>query len=258
MKKVLNHLVVVFFAALSVVSCLPDADYSHTAVISATFEYTAIEMDSDSLFYKSEFGNGIGWGSLGFLHKVDTATWNFGGGALVSCQKGSIYDPADSVALSKSDSLVYAQDRFRINAVKDTLINNMYLVYYHNPDSTQMPAHDIEFLIKENAVCQAQQCFVNNTSYVAYKVAQTFEPGDRLTLKATGYLNGKKTGDASMLLADFSTQKDSIVSTWTAFDLSKLSNFDAIDFEVLSTKEGVPSYFCMDNFSALVTVSNTL
>ncbi|MBR5498952.1 MAG: DUF4465 domain-containing protein [Bacteroidales bacterium] len=256
MKKVLNHLVVVFFAALSVVSCLPDAGYSQTALVSASFEYNGAPFDSDSLFYKSNQGAGIGWGTLGFMHKVDTLTWTFEGGMLLSCKKGTLYDPADTFALAKSDSLVYAQDLYRVNAVKDTVNNNSYLVYYQNPDSSKMPEHDVLFLIEENSTCQAQMCLVNNTSYVAYKVAQNFEPGDRLTLTATGFLKGSKTGEASINLADFSVQKDSIVSNWTVFDLTKLGVFDAVDFEVTSTKEEVPAYFCMDYFSATVTVSN--
>lgn len=256
MKKVFNYLVVVLFAALSVVSCLPDSDYSHSSVVTADFEYLFVDFDADSLFYKSEKGEGIGWGSLGFMHKVDTVNWNFEGGLLLSCQKGTLYDPADTVALAKDESDVLAKDRFRVNAPKDSLKDNSYLVFYQNPDSNKMPEHDVVFLAPDHGICQARACFVNNTSYVAYKVAQTFEPGDRLTLTATGYLNGVKTGEASLLLADFSTQKDSIVSTWTAFDLSKLKVYDSIDFNVESTKEGVPGYFCMDYFSAHVTVSS--
>ena len=258
MKKVLNHLVVVFFAALSAVSCLPDGDYSQTAVVVASFEYTNAPFDADSLFYKSDKGLGIGWGTLGFMHKVDTTNWDFEGGFLLSCKKGTLYDPADTVALSKSDSLVFVQDLYRVNAAKDTVNNNSYLVLYQNPDSSKMPERDILFMIEENGVCQAQMCFVNNTSYVAYKAAQTFAPGDRITLTATGYLKGTKTGEASILLADFSAQKDSIVSTWTAFDLTRLGMFDAIDFNLVSTREEVPAYFCIDNFAAQVTISNTL
>lgn len=258
MKKVLNHLLVVFFAAFSVVSCLPEAGFSQTAVVEANFEYTAVDYDADSLFYKTTFGDGVGWGALGFLHKVDTLSWTFEGGVLLSYKKGVKYDPADTVALAKSDSLVFAQDRYRVNSVKDTLNDNSYLVYYQNPDSSKMPEHDVVFLIQENGTCTAQQCFVNNTSYVAYKVAQTFQPGDRLTLKATGYLKGAKTGEASISLADFSAQKDSIVHNWTSFDLSKLGVFDAIDFDVLSTREDVPAYFCMDYFTASVTIGNAV
>lgn len=258
MKKVFNQLVVVFFAALSVVSCLPEADYSQTAVVSASFEYVNAPFDTDSLFYKSDRGAGIGWGSLGFMHKVDTTSWTFEGGVLLSCKEGTIYDPADTVAMAKSDSLVYAQDLYRVNSVKDTLSNNSYLVYYQNPDSSKMPEHDVLFLIEENGACQAQYCLVNNTSYVAYKAAKTFAPGDRITLTATGYLKGAKTGEVSMHLADFSAQKDSIVSKWTVFDLTKLGVFDAVDFNVASTKEDVPAYFCMDHFTASVTVGSDL
>ena len=258
MKKVFNQLVVVLFAALFMVSCLPEADYSQTAVVSASFEYVNAPFDTDSLFYKSNMGAGIGWGSLGFMHKVDTTSWTFEGGVLLSCKEGTLYDPADTVAMAKSDSLVYAQDLYRVNSVKDTLSNNSYLVYYQNPDSSKMPEHDVLFLIEENGLCQAQYCFVNNTSYVAYKAAQIFAPGDRIVLTATGYLDGAKTGEVSMNLADFSAQKDSIVCTWTAFDLTKLGVFDAIDFDVVSTKEEVPAYFCIDHFTASVTVGNDL
>ena len=84
MNKVLNQLLVVFFAALSVVSCLPEADYSQTAVVSASFEYVNAPFDTDSLFYKSDRGAGIGWGSLGFMHKVDTTSWLWIGKTLIS------------------------------------------------------------------------------------------------------------------------------------------------------------------------------
>lgn len=251
----MKNLVVVFFTALFCVSCLQEAEFNQTATVVANFEYGEVDFDADSLFYKTEMGAGIGWGSLAFLHKIDTVNWVFEGGMLLSCQKGVLYDPADTSALSKSDSLVFAQDRYRVNSLKDSLNNNSYLVYYKNPDSAKMPEHDVVFLVESNGVCQAQQCFVNNTGYVAYKIAQTFEPGDRLTLKATGYLKGVKTGDASIDLADFSAQKDSIVSKWTTFDLTKLGSFDAIDFDVMSTKEEVPAFFCMDFFIASVTVS---
>lgn len=256
MKRIFNYLLIAFLATISFVSCFPETDYTHSAVVTANFEYTDVKFDSDSIFFKSVFGDGIGWGTLGFFHKIDTVNWIFEGGALLSCQEGTLYDPADMNALSKNDSLVFAQDRYRVNSVKDTVNNNAYLVYYMNPDPDKMPKHDVEFLVESNGVCLAQQCYVNNTAYVAYKVAQTFQPGDRLTLKATGYLKGTKTGEASMHLADFSAQKDSIVSTWTAFDLTKLGSFDVIDFEVLSTKEEVPAYFCMDHFTASVTISS--
>lgn len=251
MKKIF----IAILLGLALSSCIQNGEFSQTYPVEAAFEYSNPKFDKDSVFYKSELGNGIGWEFLGFYHNVDTTSWTFHGGALLSCQEGVLYSPADTVAMAKSDSLVFAQDRYRVHLAKDKY-ENSYLVYYMNPDSSLMPAHDVEFLAAQSGTCRAYQCYVNNTGYVAYKVAQTFEPGDRLTLKATGYLKGVKTGEASINLADFSAQKDSIVSTWTAFDLTKLELFDVIDFEVVSTKKEVPAYFCMDYFIASVTISS--
>ena len=110
-------------SGLMMVSCLSDGDYYQTSPIYATFEYNKVDFDADSLFFKTEQGYGIGWTYLGFLHKVDTLSWTFNGGVLLSAQKGKLYDPADTAAISKSDSLVFAQDRFRLNSKKDTLNN---------------------------------------------------------------------------------------------------------------------------------------
>lgn len=251
MKKVL----ILILLGLSMISCLTSGEFSKTYPVYASFEYSNPKFDKDSLYYKSELGNGIGWEYFAFYHNVDTVSWTFHGGVLLSSQEGHLYSPADTVAMAKSDSLVFAQDRYRVHLAKD-LYENSYLVYYGNPDSSLMPAHDVEFLASKSGTSRAYQCYVNNTGYVAYKVAQTFEPGDKLTLKATGYLKGVKTGEASIDLADFSAKKDSIVSTWTAFDLTKLELFDVIDFEVVSTKKEVPAYFCMDYFVASVTISS--
>ena len=187
--------------------------------------------------------------------------WKFEGGLLLSCQEGTIYDPADNIALEKSENDVYEHDRYRVNAVKDSLVDNSYLVFYRNPESNKMPEHDVVFLLDENGTCQAQRCYVNNTSYVAYKVAQTFEPGDRLTLNATGYYKGEKTGEASVILADYSAQKDSIVSTWTLFDLTKLRMVDAIDFEVYANLvppiafKAAPKLYYGDNINETFSVA---
>lgn len=251
----MKRILISILAGLLLVSCDLTGTYSQTYPMYATFEYSDVEFQQDSLFFKSTGGQGIGWNYLGFYHKVDTVSWEFHGGMMLSSQKGKLYDPKDSVAMAKSDSLVFAEDRFRVHSAKEANPNS-YLVHYANPDSSMMPAHDIEFLAAEYGTCQAFGCYVNNTGYVAYKVAQTFQPGDRLTLKATGYLKGVKTGEASIALADFSVQKDSIVSTWTPFDLSKLQLFDFIDFEVISTKKEVPAYFCMDYFVATASLSN--
>ena len=244
---------------LSVVSCLGDGEFTQTYPAEATFEYTDLDyakaFGEDSLYFNDSHGYGFGWNYLTFRHKVDTVAKVFEGGILLSYLKGSQFDPSDSLSMAQTDSAAFANDAFRVNSSL-MLYNSMtYAVYHANPDEGMMPEHDVEFMATEIGTCTMGICYVNNTRYTAYKVSQCFEDGDRLTLQATGYLDGARTGETSMSLADFSAQKDSIVSTWTAFDLSKLGQVDRVDFAVLSTKKEVPAYFCMDNFTASITLS---
>ena len=258
MKKTLF----IFIALFSLASCLKDGGFTDTRPVYATFEYSGMDytklFGKDSLFFESDAGYGLGWEYMAFLHKVDTSVtdnWIFQGGVMLSYLKGKTFDPTDSLSMAQSDSLMYADNRFRANSGADPLFGRTYLVYHQNPDPALMPKHDVEFLAANVGTCQPLGCYVNNTNYVAYKVAQTFEDGDRLTLKATGYLKGVKTGEASMELADFSVKKDSIVSTWTKFDLNNLANVDFVDFEVISTKDNIPADFCLDYFVTSVTIS---
>jgi hypothetical protein len=258
MKKTLF----IFIALFSLASCLKDGGFTDTRPVYATFEYSGMDytklFGKDSLFFESDAGYGLGWEYMAFLHKVDTSVtdnWIFQGGVMLSYLKGKTFDPADSLSMAQSDSLMSADNRFRANSLADPFFGRTYLVYHQNQDPALMPQHDIEFLASMVGTCQPLVCYVNNTNYVAYKVAQAFEDGDRLTLKATGYLKGAKTGEVSMELADFSAKKDSIVSTWTKFDLSDLASVDFVDFEVLSTKADVPGDFCLDYFVTSVTIS---
>ena len=254
MKKIIVFIALSFLLA----SCLDGGEYSHTYPVVASFEYTGIiyedEFGADSLYYDDNYGYGIGWDYLAFRHKVDTVAKEFEGGILLSYLKGTAFDPSDRLSMAQTDSAAFAEDAFRVNTSQMLEEGLTYAVYYGNPDAAMMPDHDVEFMATDMGTCTMGACYVNNTRYMAYKVSQCFEAGDRLTLQATGYMNGSKTGEASIYLADFSAQKDSIVSSWTLFDLSKLGAVDHVDFEVLSTKKEVPAYFCMDYFTASITV----
>lgn len=258
MKKTLF----IFIALFSLASCLKDGGFTDTRPVYATFEYSGMDytklFGKDSLFFESDAGYGLGWEYMAFLHKVDTSVtdnWIFQGGVMLSYLKGRTFDPTDSLSMAQSDSLMYADHRFRANSQALPLLGKTYLVYQQNPDPALMPKHDVEFLAKDFGTCQLTECYVNNTTYMAYRIANTFVDGDKLTLKATGYLDGAKTASAVIDLAEFSAQKDSIVSTWTRFDLGALGNVDYVDFDVISTKEDMPAYFCLDGFIASVTIS---
>lgn len=253
MKKILFAI----FAMFAMASCLGDPEYHHSGHFDATFEYASSiytsEFNSDSLFYMSTNGY-IGWEYVAFLHNRDTISKVFEGGSLLSYKKSRVLDPADSLAMAREDAIAFAEDAYRVNADAGDYMNT-YIVHYTNPDSTKMPAHDIDFAAKSVGACLPSRCYVNNTRYMAYKIAQNFEKGDQLILKATGYRGTNVTGEATIKLAEFSALKDSIVSSWTLFDLSKLGSIEYVDFELISTKKEVPAYFCMDHFGANVTIS---
>ena len=63
-----------------------------------------------------------------------------------------------------------------------------------------------------------------------------------------------QTGSAEIYLADYSDQKDSVVTKWTMFDLAKLGSVDAVDFEIISSKDA-PKVFCLDVMVASVTLT---
>ena len=42
---------------------------------------------------------------------------------------------------------------------------------------------------------------------------------------------------------------------WTPFDLTKLGQVDEVEFSLSSTKDGIPTLFCMDNMVAVVTIA---
>ena len=77
-----------------------------------------------------------------------------------------------------------------------------------------------------------------------------------MTLKAKGYLAGKPTGEAEIVLAERTTAKDSIMSAWTLFDLSKLGTIDDVDFEIESPRDlGIPLAFCIDDVKANILIT---
>lgn len=229
MKK---YIIPFLLCALAAVSCLKSS-YSSSYPLYADFEYENIPFDNDSICRKQTMA-----GNVVFLNK--TTETGFGGLALShaknihfeDCIPHSVYD---TVAANRSD---------------------VFMLFHANPGL--MPEHHIYFNAASMGTCLPVGCMVHNTTAVAKAIKEgdsKFERGDWLKLKATGYLNGNATGSAEIMLADFS-EKDSLITTWTFFDLQKVGNFEYLDFELSSSKENIPQYFCMDNFCATISISN--
>lgn len=235
---------------LSAVSCFKNTGWSESYTLRVTFEYPNEVYDmyfsADSLYYEED-GDGFSWGGTALAYKNKTSGKNFLGGFLLSCQKGltGVNEGDEHIDLTwRPDSPAGAYD------------SRTYVVFYDNPDENMMPDKDMIFMQSYYGTCGMQSCMVNNTALVTKKIRENFTLGDRLVLKATGYSGGDKTGEAELMLADFSPQKDSVVSTWTKFDLSKLGSVEYVDFEVISSKESVPGYFCMDEVVANIALES--
>lgn len=227
-------------------SCLTDGVGTYQTYTSvSTFEYSEISFYPDSTCFNTTTPEGFGFDVMNYYHVLDPGKIRVDGGFLLSRQQ---------MPLSMKTEGLDNANRCYIANLK-TQFSNIYAVFIQNEDPNLMPKHDVHFPYRESGTCVAQMCYVTNTVEVVDSIKANFKLGDRLSLKAVGYLDGMKTGEADIFLADYSAAKDSIVSTWTAFDLQKLGAIEYVEFELNSTNPDVPTNFCMDNFTAKIELN---
>lgn len=243
----MNRIAIFFIALFSLASCMSETNYSESFTAYATFEYLGEDYSqlfgADSLYFSIDASDGyesaIGWSVLGYTAKVSLSKDEFVGGFMLSHLK-----PAN-------DTTDFPASPYRVYG--DPAKSNTYMVFHDSP-SGLMPGHDIFFTMTTYGTCAPTGCGICNTAEVVNFVKENFEDGDRLVIKATGYLNNNVCGTAEFALADYATFRDSVVTKWTLFDLAKIGDFDYLDFAISSTKEGVPPYFCLDDFIAQVAI----
>ena len=235
----MRKFLLIIMAAVCAASCLGDGpSYSRSYTLSATFEYGMV-CGSDSLYYENQIGEGVSWEDLAFYHKLSSDRSEFQGGFIVSCLDGS----------KRSE-----KDLYRVNKGIGYYNSSTYAVFYDNPDASKMPEHAISFMAEKVGTCKMVGCYVNNTAAVVDAVRNHFEPGDRLTLNLTGYLAGEKTGTDVFVLAECTDQKDSVITEWRPCLFTKIGYVDRVEVEVVSTKPEVPTYVCIDNLQADISI----
>ncbi len=240
--KMIKKFIFILAVAVCAASCMDSGQtFKSKYRLQASFEYSnPLPFRADSLCFAEESGLSINWHDLAFCHKLNEGKNTFLGGFIVSCMKGG----------------GEGNDRFRVNSgAAGNVKTANYIVYYENPDASMMPEHDMEFLSAEYGTCLMLGCYVNNTREVVEAVKKHFVPGDKLTLKMTGYMNGKATGSNEFVLAEYTEQKDSLVTSWRPFTLNNLGMVEHIDVAVISTKPEVPSAVCLDDIFADVEVA---
>lgn len=277
--KFMRRLFYLIFVGILAVSCFGDGPtYQSSYTLEAGFEYSfdyPSTFRPDSLWFDVAAGSGIRCNDLAFFHKLNADKTEVIGGFMASYQEmpkspkveedtdeeteeneGQSSESENPEESEESQEPKEVIKTYRAYLKTPGTVRNTYLVFR---DSDNMPEHDMWFLMNEYGTCVMENCLVTNTLEVAEAIAANFEKGDKLVLKATGWHNGASTGKAEISLADFSSQKDSIVSKWTQFDLSDLGAVEYVDFEVevqsAKTNMEIPTYFCIDNVKASINVS---
>jgi hypothetical protein len=244
MKKIL----ILCAFAVSAISCLTKGAFSQSYVADVTFDFTDKVYASsfkDSLYVLSD-GSGFAYGQYPVIFTQKHLDGKFQGGFLMSCLKGE--------GNGKLEQEAKENDLYRVHSKSGADGTKGYVVFYNNPVESMMYPHDIEFGYKDAGAFTPYSCYVNNTTHVARMIKENFVDGDRLVLKATGHRHDGSTAVASIVLAEQTEAKDTVMYNWTKFDLSKLGPVDFIDFELNSTNPSVPAYFCMDGLLAGVQI----
>ena len=239
----LNRIIGIAVIACALNSCFNYVNTESYTLV-ANFEYGSdLTVRPDSTYY-AEKGIGIGYNYLAFCHNIDPSTYDFLGGFRISILKGLYGTQTGDKTLDMT---------WRAHCLPAT---NTYMVYQI---TDRRPEADIQFLMSTVGTCSMRSCQVTNTAKVAEEIAAKFQRGDKLTLIATGYKDNQMTGKAEIELADYTQNdkagqpKDSIVSSWTNFDLSTLKQVDKINFALVSNVS-VPLYFCLDNVVADISL----
>lgn len=238
--------------AISMVSCLNKGSFSQSYTADITFEYGDLvyskEFGKDSVYVcPKEDDMGFVYGNYPLFFGQKQSGGKLEGGFVMSYLKGEKDGMLDKEANEN--------DAFRVHAATGANGSKTYAVFYDNPVESMMPQYDIEFGYKDNGSCSPLGCYVNNTTLVARKVREHFQDGDKLVLKARGTKFDGSISETSIVLAEYTEAKDSVMYNWTVFDLSKLGVVNFVDFEVVSTNPQVPGYFCLDGYIASINVS---
>ena len=243
--KLFKHAIVAAFILISAFSCVKGSYQTSYRAI-CTFEPADTVHDfSNGIYNKSDIYQG--GGVLKFCSKR-TDDGEFTGGFAVCCRKDTIYKEG---YMPKSP--FYVADT--TGAAKSAC----YAVFYDNRG--RMPEHSIEFVSRANGTCIPIGLYVVNTNLVVNTVkfgtsyGPAFKQGDWMKLTITGKRGTTTTGTVSMDLAKYDEKGLTVLTDWTAVPTDKLGAVEYIDLSIESNRYDIPTYCCIDNVVADVSLS---
>lgn len=235
----MKRLLFIVFSLILVSSCLDDGSGTRQQYQGvADFEYgPGVNFLPDSTFFNTQQPEGFGYDVLNFYHKLDASKTGVDGGFILSCLKM----PASGKTEGLNNRFRCYRDNFKEQ------YENIYTVFRTHPEPSFMPSHAFSFAVPTYGSCEMVGAFFANTVEVVDAVKANFKDGDKLSVKVTGYLNGAKTGEVDVTLAEYTAEKDSLVTNWRLVMLDALGKFEHVDMTMTSTNPAVPTYFCMDS-----------
>ena len=245
MKK---YILLGFILPLLAVSCFDDDEYNNemniylSSYFSIDEDYYSTYFDADSVYTATYFtSDSYGWIYL------------YGVGSIGSYSGGiGITVGADTTNFESLDDISFPYRVYGLNEDNDGTYG-----IWHNTGTSAMPTYDVvAYLASTDSYAYPYGVYVNNTNRVVNQVRNglgldsAFEDGDYLKLTVTGYdSEGTTSGSTSIMLADFDTYKDSVVTSWTFFDLSDLGAASCLSFDVSSSVEDIEEEVCLETLT---------
>lgn len=247
MKKI-RFVLAMATVSLMAASCLKGG-FDNTIQALDSFEYSDFLHQAEDSTYRSGFFVGNS-GYFAYNIGIDAdKKWasGFSLSAKVDKQLGKTYDKCSEFCALNTDPKSVA---------------GIFALFYQNTDPALNPekGRDIVYVKQTAASSEVKpnSLFVTNTNYVATLIrngSDEFEPfkeGDYYRMVLTSYKeSGEKVGQVSMDLATYMGELK-LVTSWTRLETVALGDFEYVDIELQTNREGLPLYVCFDNVYNLV------
>lgn len=245
------------FSGLMLQSCDPSSSTEGDLIFDSSFsEFTEKAFNSDGSWkYCYDETSDKGFTSMYAHYSHNTIVTEYGGQKYYSW-KG--FAPSRSTDLEDWSDGNWIDHQWTAMASAESLKDRNYAIacwdVMENPDDPQACTACV-------ITCDLEKVFrplvitLTNTTYGYYAMkngtafSRPFTDSDRLTVRATGLLDGKVTGTVEMPLA----KDGEIVRSFTEFNLTSLGKVDKVVFTMSSTDSGqwgmnTPAYFAIGTF----------
>jgi hypothetical protein len=236
MKKIKFYLVSIL-VALVFVSCEPEAETQTTIV-----DFEGVTLNANGIWNGSDLSGSFVSNNSTFKNSFN-ANWASWSGFACSSKVDSItpgyvnqYSTIAGSGAMKSAKFALAFDSATI----------------------QTPAN-------ANGNFSIKSLYLTNSTWAYYEMknggfGKKFAANDWFMVKIVGYKNKVKTSSLDVYLADFRSNKTTILKSWTKVDVSALGEVDMVTFTFDSTDKGqwginTPTYVCLDNIEFTQTIA---